>query len=167
MSGRRPRNIARHTTHIIVSWPNPNIMIMSTHEDFMMWKPFPYEWPFVRGICQFPLDSHHKGPVLWVMIFSLLLAWTSSWTNNQVSDDYKCRGTECDITVMSDCSWFLFIKCNLQIIESIEFMRIFMGLAELTKPIPTSFLLLWGPNRPWSLYGTMDQIFNGKALCLS
>ena len=39
----------------------------------MTWKRFPYYWPFVRE----------------TMVFHLLLAWTSWWTNNRVAWETK------------------------------------------------------------------------------
>ena len=35
------------------------------HYDFIvMWTRFPNYWPFVVGIHRWPVDSHHKGPVM-------------------------------------------------------------------------------------------------------
>ena len=33
------------------------------HDDVRAWKCFLHYWAFVRGICQSPVDSPHKGPV--------------------------------------------------------------------------------------------------------
>ena len=43
----------------------------------MKWRWFPHYWPFVRGIQLWPVDSHHKGSVMWSLMFSLVLVWTS------------------------------------------------------------------------------------------
>ena len=38
-------------------------------DDLITWKRFPYYWPFVRGIHQSVVDSHHKGVLLGFYIF--------------------------------------------------------------------------------------------------
>ena len=43
-------------------------------------EPLPQYWPFVVG-CE-PVDSYHKGPELQSIDISLLVAWTSYWTNS-------------------------------------------------------------------------------------
>ena len=45
-----------------------------THEDVKQWKRIPRYWTFVRGINRSPVDPSHKGPVTWVLMFSLMLA---------------------------------------------------------------------------------------------
>ena len=45
------------------------------HDDDITWKCFPHNWPFVRGIHWSPVDSPHKGPVIWALIFSLVFSW--------------------------------------------------------------------------------------------
>ena len=44
-------------------------------------------WPFLRGIHQLPVDSPHKGPVIWSFNISFFLTWTSASTNGQGADD--------------------------------------------------------------------------------
>ena len=45
---------------------------MTAHDDVMVWKPFPYYWPFVRGIHQSQGNSPQKGP-------SNVKIWCSGW----------------------------------------------------------------------------------------
>ena len=34
------------------------------HDDVMIWKPFAYHWPFMRGIHRPPVDSPHEVSVM-------------------------------------------------------------------------------------------------------
>ena len=36
-----------------------------SHHNVMAWRRFPHYWSFVRGIHRWPVDSPHKGPVMW------------------------------------------------------------------------------------------------------
>ena len=40
------------------------LFVFGVHDDVMI-SCFPYYWPFVRGIHRWPVDSPHKGPVIW------------------------------------------------------------------------------------------------------
>ena len=46
--------------------PDGHLMLqqLQAHYDVMTWKRFLHYWPFVRGIHRWPVDSHHKGPVM-------------------------------------------------------------------------------------------------------
>ena len=59
-----------------------------THDDVIKWKHFPCYWPFVRGIHQWPVNSH-KGLWRGALIFSLICAWINSWVNNREAGDLK------------------------------------------------------------------------------
>ena len=54
------------------------------HDDVMTWKHFPNHWNFVRGL--YLVESPHKYGAL---VFSLLLVWTSCWTNSQIVGDLR------------------------------------------------------------------------------
>ena len=49
------------------------------HDDVIRWKHFPRYWPFVREIHRLPVNPPHKGQ--WVLMFSLIWAWTNDWVN--------------------------------------------------------------------------------------
>ena len=56
--------------------------------DFVMkWKRIFQYKPFVTEMRRWPVDSFHKGPVMWSYDFSLMLARTNYWTNNRVAGD--------------------------------------------------------------------------------
>ena len=57
------------------------------HDDVIKWKHFPRYWPFVRGIHRPPVKSPHKGQWRGALMFSLIYAWTDSWTNNGDAGD--------------------------------------------------------------------------------
>ena len=42
------------------------------HDDVIKWKHFPRNWPFVRGIHRFPVNSPHKGQWRGALMFSLI-----------------------------------------------------------------------------------------------
>ena len=44
--------------------------IEGLHDDVAPWKRIPRYWPFVRGIHRSPVDSPHKGPVAWSLMYS-------------------------------------------------------------------------------------------------
>ena len=44
------------------------------------WKHFPHYWPFLRGIYRWPVNSLHKGQWRGALIFPLICAWISGWT---------------------------------------------------------------------------------------
>ena len=43
----------------------PRVDLLPDHDDDMTWKSFPHYWPSVWGIHCWPVDSPHKGPVIW------------------------------------------------------------------------------------------------------
>ena len=38
-------------------------------DDIIKWKLFPRYWPFVQGIHRSPVNSPHKGPVMWTLMW--------------------------------------------------------------------------------------------------
>ena len=68
------------------------------HCDIIKWQYFPRYWPFVCGIHQSPVNSHHKGQWCGAVMFSS--AWTNSWANNGDASDLRRHCTHYDATVM-------------------------------------------------------------------
>ena len=70
-------------------------------DNVMAWIRFPYYCPFVRGIHRWPVDSPHKGTVMWTFDV-LLLVWISCLTDSEVASDlntmilvqYHCNGQQ-------------------------------------------------------------------------
>ena len=58
------------------------------HYGIMAWKHFPHYWPFVRGIHWWPVDSPHKGLILW-NFDSLFVK-----LNNLLNNHYSCQWFE-------------------------------------------------------------------------
>ena len=59
-----------------------------THDNAIIWKPFPFYRPFVRGIYHSPMASPIKRPWCGTLTISLLLAWTNLSTNSRFIDDF-------------------------------------------------------------------------------
>ena len=55
------------------------------HDDVMTWKRFPHYWPFVRGINRWPVLPLVKGRWCGSLVFNLLSAWVSCWTNGRIT----------------------------------------------------------------------------------
>ena len=49
-----------------------------------------HHWPFVRGIHWSPVDSPHKGPVMYSFGVYFVVTQTSSWTKSQVAGHLRC-----------------------------------------------------------------------------
>ena len=45
------------------------------HDHVIKWKTFPRDWPFVRGIHRWPVNSLHKGQWRGALMFSLIFTW--------------------------------------------------------------------------------------------
>ena len=48
-----------------------------------------HDWPFMRGIHRWPVDSPCKGPVIESFDVSLLLAWMYCCTNSRFAGDFR------------------------------------------------------------------------------
>ena len=70
------------------------------HDDVIIWKHFPRNWPFVRGIHQSPVNSPHKGQWRGALMFSLISAWINDWVNNREAGDLRRYRTHYDVIVM-------------------------------------------------------------------
>ena len=79
---------------------NRHYTILITHDDVIKWKPFPYYWPFVRGVHRAPPNSRHKGQWRGALMFSLICAWIKGWTNNRYAGDLRRHRVYYDVTVM-------------------------------------------------------------------
>ena len=59
-------------------------------------------WPFMRGIhrSRVPVNSPHKGPWRWALMFSFICAWTNNWVNNREAGDLRRHRCHYDVNVM-------------------------------------------------------------------
>ena len=79
--------IYRNIYTSILDNQNQDRRLMIIHDEVIKWKHFLRYWSFVRGIHRSPVNSPHKGPWRWALIFSLICAWISSWADNRESGD--------------------------------------------------------------------------------
>ena len=59
------------------------------HVNVIKWKHFPRYWPFVRENHRSPVNSPYKGQWRGALMFSLICAWASGWTNNRGACDLR------------------------------------------------------------------------------
>ena len=75
-------------------------MILTMHDDVIIWKHFPRYWPFVRGIHRSPSKFPYKGQWRGALMFSLTCVWINGWVNNREAGDFKCHYAHYDVIVM-------------------------------------------------------------------
>ena len=75
----------------------------SSHNDVIKWKYYSHNWPFVRGIHRWPVNSPHKGQWRGALMFSLICAWINNWANNGDAADLRRHNVHHDVTVMFVC----------------------------------------------------------------
>ena len=127
-----------HASQCMIHWELANTSAMTSwsgfqqsHDDVIKWKHFLCYWPFVRGIHQSLVNSHHKAQWRGTLMFSLNCTWINGWVNNCEAGDLKCHGAHCDITLMlhydimirisminTRCSCHS-LKCNLPCLENL------------------------------------------------
>ena len=84
----------------------------------MIQKCFQKYWHFVRGIHHhLQVDSPHKGLVMCSLDVSLMLAWTSCWTNSPVGSDLRY------FKIHATSHHFYEISCTLSKHQSKLFSR--------------------------------------------
>ena len=77
------------------------------HDDVIKWKHFPRNWPFVRGIHRFPVNSPHKGQWRGALMFSLICAWMNDWVNNREAGDLRRHRAHNEVIVMPNEFWLI------------------------------------------------------------
>ena len=93
----------------IINTNNPNCSnhpCPDFHDDVIKWKHFPRYWSFVREIDRSSVNSPHKDKCCRALMFSLITAWTNSWTNNGYAGDLRRHRAHHDVIVMH--RWFSF-----------------------------------------------------------
>ena len=70
------------------------------HDDVIIWKHFPRNWPFVRGIHRSPVNSPYKGQWRGALVFCLICAWINGWVNNGEAGDLRRHYAHCDVIEM-------------------------------------------------------------------
>ena len=77
------------------------IYCWTLHDDVIKWKHFPRNWPFVRGIHRYPVNSPHKGQWRGALMFSVICVWINDWVNNREAGDLRRYRAHYDVIVMS------------------------------------------------------------------
>ena len=88
-----------------------NIFIIH-HDDVIKWKHFPRNWPFVRGIHRFPVNSPHKGQWRGALMFSLICPRINSWVNNGEAGDLRRYRVHYDVIVMSSSLFWIRLSTS-------------------------------------------------------
>ena len=126
----------RKTFHRYVRWENGttvtsfrchNVHVWTKHDDVIKWKQFPRNWPFVRGIHRWPVNSPHKGQWRGALMVFFDDAWTHDWANNRDTGDLRRHHTHYDVTLKKSVS---------DVQSMLDARDHFLGL-----------LLFWGHNR--------------------
>ena len=94
-------NVIQYDLYKLITQDCLDSMNSAYHDDIIKWKHFLHYWPFVRGICQSPVNSPHKGQWRSALMFSLICAWINGWVNSREAGDFRCHHTHYDVTVMS------------------------------------------------------------------
>ena len=85
---------------------------------------FPRNWPFVRGIHRYQVNSPHKGQWRGALMFSLICVWINGWINNREAGDLRRHRGHYDVNVMK-------LGMNLKVIQLFRWYLNFpIGVAE-------------------------------------
>ena len=76
-------------------------IVSRKHDDVIKWKHFPRNWPSVRGLHRFPVNSPHKGQRRGALMFYLICVWLNDWVNNREAGDLRRYCAHYDVSVMN------------------------------------------------------------------
>ena len=88
--------------------------VIRFHDKVIKWKHFLCYWPFVRGIHRLPVNYPHKVQWSGALMFSMICAWTNSWTNNGDTGDFRCHCAHYGVIVMLNSGqwpWNMIVSC--------------------------------------------------------
>ena len=108
------------------------------HYDVIKWKHFPRYWPFMLGIHRSPVGSPHKGHWRGALIFSLICAWTNSWTNSRNVGDLRRNRDHYDVTVMYLVLCTSYCRCEVLKISLTREVFYSMGWFEKSRTLYSS-----------------------------
>ena len=75
-------------------------------------ETFSANWPFVRGVHRWPVNSPRQGQWRGALIFTLFYAWINGWVNNREVGDLRRHRAHWDVTMMRT----LYIMPNVSVI---------------------------------------------------
>ena len=70
------------------------------HNDVIKWKHFPRNWPFVRGIHRWPVNSPHKGQWRGALMGFFICTWINCWVNSAQAGDLRRHRAHYNVTLM-------------------------------------------------------------------
>ena len=85
------------------------------HDDVIKWKHFPRNWPFLRGIHRWPVNSPHKGQWRGALMFSLICTRINGWVNNGEAGDLRRHRDHYDVIMYGQ------IASNIHVSEIYRF----------------------------------------------
>ena len=88
------------------------LLEMENHDDVIKWKHFPRNWPFVREIPRYPVNSPHKGQWRGALVFSLICVWINDWVNNREAGDLRRYPAHSDVIVMNEVHELVRNSCS-------------------------------------------------------
>ena len=89
------------------------------HDDVIIWKHFPHNWPFVWRIHRWPVNSLHKGQWLGALEFSFICARINGWVNRGVGWGLGGLVIWDAITLIMTSLWCILL-CNPESITSVS-----------------------------------------------
>ena len=143
------------TAHWTRETLNEDFEVSTMHDYVIKWKHFPRDWPFVRRIHRWPVNSAHKGQWRGVLMFSLIFTGTNTYVNNSkagVWDAIAPLWRHCnviDARAFTATRWYRSVNAVI-IVECL----IFVGVNKpsnifpffiycLASPIYTDSLIIW------------------------
>ena len=101
------------------------------HDDVNKWKHFPRDWPFVRGIPRWSVNSPQIGQWRLALMFSLIYAWINTRVNHREAGGLRRYRDHYDVTVMTEWPRFIvksvWILCwNLSFLDK-NIFRVIIG----------------------------------------
>ena len=87
-------------------------------------ETFPRYWPFVRGTHRSPVNSPRKSQWRGALMFSLIRAWTNSWTNNGDAGDLRRHCAHYDVSVKVSKAFHHYMHYNPRFVRSVQVVEI-------------------------------------------
>ena len=82
------------------------------HDDAIKWKRFPRNWPLVRRIHRWSVNSPHKGQWRGALMLSLICARIKGWVNNRKAGDLRRDRAHYDVIVMINVRFSYYYVSN-------------------------------------------------------
>ena len=105
---------------------NVLMMVSMRYADVIIkWKHYPRNWPFVRGIHRWQVDSSYKGQWRGALMSSVICVLTNVWANNVDAGNMRHYRAQYHVTIMLftlhdgyPILWLLLAKALLSFLGS-------------------------------------------------